>query len=86
MEKATKTLNIPVTTTGSKICRWSIHGTTTNHPQTNAPCKTSHVLRLMIKSHKEFQDVLKVVETTVTQRTINNELVSNAVISIPNPK
>lgn len=43
-----KIFNIPVSTIGSIMCRWNVHWTTTNRPQTCAPIEISQpALRLI---------------------------------------
>lgn len=65
-----ETLNFSVSVTGSMIHGWEAHGTT-NHPCMAAPCKISHCA---FREQIVLQDDLKAAKTTVTQRTIRNEL------------
>lgn len=55
-----KTLNIPVSTIGSIISRWKVHGTTNNHLWTGAPNKISqHAFANDKEDKKEASSHLK---------------------------
>lgn len=76
-----KTLNIPVNTTVSIICRWKVHRTTNNCPgQVHKSTLTLMIRKVREKAAvtwKEFQNDLKAAGTKMTQGTPSGELHCN---------